>query len=105
KPEWLRSFISGLTSNEKNNRRSQRRLSIEPLESRCLLTALTVNSLDDDTIAADGQVTLREAIVAANADAMTDLMQTGSGADQITFDPTLFSGGPQTLLRSCLAVG
>ncbi|MEK6234310.1 MAG: CSLREA domain-containing protein, partial [Planctomycetales bacterium] len=98
KRKWLRSFLGGLASNDKNNRRSHRRLSIESLEPRCLLTALTVNSLEDITLAADGKVTLREAIIAANTDSMTDLGQTGSGADQITFDPSLFSGGPQNLL-------
>ncbi|MEK6239087.1 MAG: CSLREA domain-containing protein, partial [Planctomycetales bacterium] len=102
KPEWLTSFINSLTSTKKNNPRSQRRLSIEPLEPRCLLTALTVNSLDDNTLAADGQVTLREAIIAANTDALTDLGQTGSGADQISFDSNLFpaNAGPQTLSLS-----
>ncbi|MEK6238028.1 MAG: hypothetical protein N2C14_25220, partial [Planctomycetales bacterium] len=98
---WKRLFGQATQANRgqsSSRRRKPTRLSIEPLEPRCLLTALTVNSLDDNTIALDGQVTLREAIIAANDDSMTDLGQTGSGADEITFDPTLFSGGPQTLL-------
>jgi len=44
---------------------------------------LVVNSLADDVDAADGKVTLREAIIAANADAATDLGQSGSGSDVI----------------------
>ena len=42
---------------------------IESLENRALLTVLTVTSLAD-TIANDGQVTLREAIQAANTDSV-----------------------------------
>lgn len=44
---------------------------------------LTVNSTADDTIVGDGLVTLREAIIAAEADSSTDLGQTGSGADTL----------------------
>ncbi|PYQ48343.1 MAG: hypothetical protein DMF59_16275 [Acidobacteria bacterium] len=50
---------------------------------------LTVNSAADDTISGNGLVTLREAVAAANADSMTDLGQTGSGADSIVFAPSL----------------
>lgn len=53
---------------------------------------LTVNSAADNMIAGDGLVTLREAVEAADTDGMTDLGQTGSGADTITFDSSL-SGG------------
>ncbi|TWU51875.1 choice-of-anchor Q domain-containing protein [Rubripirellula reticaptiva] len=70
---------------------SRRRLLIESLEDRNLLAALTVNSFADNTTSGDGLVTLREAIIAANADATTDLSQTGSGADTITFDPIVFA--------------
>ena len=62
-----------------------RRLSFEPLEPRQLLATLTVNSLLDNSLSGDGLVTLREAIAAANEDALTDLGQTGSGADVIQF--------------------
>ncbi|HSP16686.1 MAG TPA: choice-of-anchor Q domain-containing protein [Thermoanaerobaculia bacterium] len=50
---------------------------------------LTVNSAADDTTPGNGLVTLREAVAAANADGLTDLGQTGSGADSIVFDPSL----------------
>ncbi len=61
--------------------------------SLCLLAAaaaagaatLTVNSAADDQTGGDGLVTLREAVAAANADGVTDLGDTGSGADTIVF--------------------
>src|SRR5262245_22544838 len=48
---------------------------------------LTVNTLNDDTIAGDGACTLREAMVAANGDAdFQDCIGSGPyGADAITF--------------------
>jgi hypothetical protein len=54
-----------------------------------MLATLTVNSLLNNTSAGDGQVTLREAIAAANANTITDLGQTGSGADTIQFSAEL----------------
>jgi hypothetical protein len=63
--------------------RYARRLAFEPLEDRSLLAVLTVNSLADNTVANDGLVTLREAVLAANADGETDLGEIGSGADTI----------------------
>lgn len=73
------------------------KLPVEQLEQRVLLSAILVNSLEDNTTAGDGLVTLREAINAANNDTTTDLGDTGSGADTITFDPSLFSSGPATI--------
>jgi hypothetical protein len=64
---------------------SWRRLAFEQLEDRRLLATLTVNSLLDGPTAIDGFVTLREAILAANADSTTELGETGSGADTIQF--------------------
>ena len=74
-----------------------RRLAFEPLEARRLLAVLTVNSTAD-IVALDGLVTLREAIFAANTDTVTELQETGNGADEIRFDPSLFSTGPTTIL-------
>ena len=51
---------------------------------------LTVNNPLDNNMPGDGLVTLREAIIAANANSTTDLGQTGSGADTIQFDPAVF---------------
>ena len=52
---------------------------------------ITVTSLED-TIANDGAVTLREAIIAANNNTSVDGSVAGSGADEIQFDPTVFAG-------------
>jgi predicted outer membrane repeat protein len=79
---------------EQKNKRSKsrrhdaagrRRPRFEPLETRDMLAVLTVNSLLDNTTGGDGLVTLREAIIASNTDAATDLAETGSGADIIQF--------------------
>ncbi len=67
---------------------------MEPLEDRCLLAVITVTSLADN-IQADGQITLREAISAANDDRLADELegvQSGSGADTIRFAPALARG-------------
>lgn len=77
-----------------STRQPARSLAIEPLEDRRLLAVLTVNTLSDQTVADDGLVTLREAVVAANDNGSTDLGETGLGADQIVFDPALFNTGP-----------
>ena len=58
---------------------------------------LTVNSTADDTTAADGLVTLREAILAAESDGTTDLGETGSGPDTIVFDAALTATGDATI--------
>lgn len=75
---------------ERTHRRTGRG---EVLEHRTLLAAIIVNTPQDNTTGGDGLVTLREAINAANADATTDLGHTGSGADTILFDSTVFAGG------------
>jgi hypothetical protein len=74
---------------------NRRRLRVEPLEDRRLLAALLVNSPLDNTVADDGLVTLREAILAANSDTTTDLGHKGSFADTISFD--FGHDGPQTI--------
>src|SRR5262245_38888843 len=98
---------SWLLSSSRHRRRSAtrkrsasplwRRLRLEVLEDRWLLAVLTVNSLSDNTTAGNGLVTLREAILAADADGTTDLGQTGSGTDTIEFAASLTSGGPATI--------
>ena len=76
---------------------------IESLEGRLVLSTITVNSLADGATPY-GQVTLREAILAANTDSSTNGSVAGSGADTIVFDPSLFANGPQTIsLTSSLA--
>ena len=71
-----------------------RRLRVELLEDRRLLAVITVDSLFDNTTN-DGLITLREAIIAANADSVADATegtQAGSGADSIDFDASLDGG-------------
>ncbi|MGH7180329.1 MAG: right-handed parallel beta-helix repeat-containing protein, partial [Tepidisphaeraceae bacterium] len=72
----------------------------ESLERRTLMASILVNSDASNTPAGDGLVTLREAINAANSDSTTDLGQTGSGADTITFD--LGAGAHQIILTNVL---
>ena len=60
------------------------KLSLEQLEEREVPAVITVTSLADNTTA-DGQVTLREAIQAAETDASIDGSAAGSGADTIVF--------------------
>ncbi len=66
----------------------------EQLEVRNLLSTITVTSLDDDEVA-DGEVTLREAVRAANTDTSVDGSNTGSGADRIVFAEGLAGGAIQ----------
>src|SRR5688500_13133123 len=61
----------------------------EPLEDRLLLASLLVNSAADNLTPLDGQVTLREAILAANTDTATDLGHLAGGPDTITFAESL----------------
>jgi hypothetical protein len=85
--------VSGKQSKKLRRSRRQpakrRRTLFEELENRNMLAVLTVNSALDNVTGGDGLVTLREAIIAANNDALTDLGDTGSGADIIRFDAAL----------------
>lgn len=63
----------------------------EQLEARHLLSTITVTSLSDNEVV-DGEVTLREAIRAANEDLSVDGSAVGSGFDRIEFADDL-SGG------------
>ena len=55
------------------------------------MAIITVTTLDD-SLAVDGDVSLREALQAANTDTSVDGSTTGSGADTIVFDPGLAIG-------------
>lgn len=68
----------------------RRRLSFEPLEDRRLLATITVTSLADN-LDVDSQVTLREAILAAETNASVDGSVAGDalGRDVIQFDAAL----------------
>ena len=66
----------------------RRRPLLEALEDRRLLATIVVNNPTDTPVT--GQTDLREALALAATPAFP-------GADTIQFDPTLFSGGPQTI--------
>lgn len=67
----------------------------EKLENRQLLSAITVTSIADNTSSGDGQTTLREALIQANAD---------PDHDTISFDTALFSGNTISLTGSALPI-
>jgi CSLREA domain-containing protein len=70
-------------------RKLRRRLSVELLEARCVPATIVVNSLADGTTPL-GQVTLRDAIQAANTNQSVNGSVAGSpGADTIAFAPAL----------------
>jgi len=81
-----------------------RRLHVEQLEDRRMLAVITVDSLLDNfnpgAPTTDGLITLREAILAANTNAIVGDAPAGSvGADTIDFDATVFTGGLASLIR------
>jgi CSLREA domain-containing protein len=65
--------------------------SVDLLEDRAVPATITVTSLADN-LDADGQITLREAIQAANTDTSVDGSTTGAGADVIQFDAGIAGG-------------
>jgi CSLREA domain-containing protein len=73
------------------NRPHRTRPALLRLEARETPAVITVTSLADDT-AADGKVTLREAIQAANTDASVDGSAAGSGPDTVAFGPAAAGG-------------
>lgn len=89
---WSRLFQYCLP--KRRNPRARRRTAVsscllEKLETRDLLSAIIVTTVDDVVDAADGNVSLREAIDLANASAETDT---------ITFATALYNNGPAQLL-------
>ena len=84
--------------------RAAARAGLEPLEQRILFANIVVTDLGDNT-AADGKVTLREAIQAAETDAYVDGSAAGSGTDVITFDPSLTAGADATITLSQFDTG
>jgi len=79
---------------------------VEPLEDRRMLSLVTVNSLAD-VVAADGLITLREAIQAADTNAAVYDAPAGSSTepDTIQFDPTLFLEGGEPAARAITLAG
>jgi len=71
---------------------SRRRLLFEALETRRVLATFTVTSTADTVDDTDGETTLREAIIAANADEIADTIHFnigGGGEQTITLDEAL----------------
>lgn len=91
-PRVLRSFVPIARSTRKSlvtSRRSRCRTSLEELEVRELLAIITVTSLADD-LTVNSQITLREALMAANGNVSVDGSPAGSpGLDTIRFQPGL----------------
>ncbi len=85
-------------------RYARRERQVESLESRWLLSTITVTTAND-SVASDGLVSLREAIQAANSDTSVDGSATGSGADTIVFDPSLAASGSVTINLSLFDTG
>ena len=76
---------------------------VDRLEDRTLLTVYVVDSVSDTVAAtggvADGRLTLREAVEAANTDAAFGDAAAGSGRDIIRFDQTVFGvAGPTSIV-------
>ena len=69
-------------------KRRHRGLTFESLEQRRVLTTIIVDSLADNTTI-DSQITLREALLAANNDSSVGDAPAGFGADTIRFAPAL----------------
>ncbi|MDH3584101.1 MAG: LEPR-XLL domain-containing protein, partial [Phycisphaerae bacterium] len=82
-----RRHISRKALRARSRRRSEpgRYLGLEALEPRLMLSAITVDTLDD-IVAADGMTSLREAVTMANDEF------TFPGADSIDFDAGLAGG-------------
>jgi hypothetical protein len=87
----------GLRALTATSRPSRKRPRLEPLEDRSVPAVITVTTLADNLFA-DGRVSLREAIRAANTDSSVDGSAHGSGEDRIVFSPAL--GGGTILLSA-----
>lgn len=92
--EWLR--LCNRSARRRLTRRVPTQCVLERLEDRTLLATITVTSLADNQTV-NSQVTLREAIEAANTDASVDGSEAGNGADTIVFAPGLTAGGSATI--------
>jgi hypothetical protein len=93
-----------MRSTPRHPNRLQRRPQLEVREDRTAPAVLTVNLLTD-SVANDNLLSLREAINAVNAQSAAGLDAGAAGqitgtfgsGDTIQFDPSLFTGGAQTL--------
>ena len=92
---WCSRLLQPFRSSARSTPRKPRRpLALEPLEDRLVPAILTVTSVDD-SIAIDGFVTLREALTAANTNAVSGDAPAGdAGLDTIKFN---IAGAPGTV--------
>lgn len=92
----LRNVVQGLKTGAHGSQRRLRSVQSSPevMESRALLATIIVTSTADNQIV-DGQVTLREAVLAANTDLSVDGSVPGTAEDVIVFASNL--SGPITL--------
>src|SRR6516225_9047199 len=74
-----------------SRRKRRTNLHLEPLEDRIAPATLTVTTLADESTT-DGQVSLREAIQAAETHKSVDGSATGTGNDTIVFAPSIAGG-------------
>lgn len=98
----------GKSGRGQRRRRSTGAWWLERLEERIVPAVITVTSSADNTTV-NGQVTLREAIQAANTDTSVDGSSAGSGADTIQFaaglsGQTILLNGTQLLISSSLTI-
>ena len=96
------SRFCSLTAQWNSSQSNQRRLGFETLEDRKMLAVISVDSLLDNTVA-DGSITLREALIAANQDTVADAVegiQAGNGSDTIMFASELFTQGSASIVLS-----
>ena len=103
-----RRFGSLKGAKNRRNRRGGTSCWIERLEERIVPAIITVTSAADNLVV-DGQVTLREAIQAANTNLRVDGSTAGSGADTIQFaaglsGQTITLGGTQLQITSPLTI-
>ncbi|MBC7821505.1 MAG: CSLREA domain-containing protein, partial [Planctomycetaceae bacterium] len=108
---WLAAWMSRsqtkprcLAGHRSLRSRRTRQTVAEQLESRWLLSMITVTTLNDE-VTNDGNVSLREAIQAANTDTSVDGSTVGSGADTIIFAASLTASAPATISLSLFDTG
>lgn len=102
----FRFWSSRISGNESAfDSRPEHSLNSEPLEGRYNLTTYVVNSLGDDNIGlSDGAISLREAIIASNSNAIFGDAPAGSlTGDVIRFAPAL-AGATITLINGQLDI-
>lgn len=101
---FLRGLMQRFRPSNRRRRAAAAATSLELLETRVLPAVITVTSLADNVLSTDGEVTLREALEAADTDTSVSGSTAGSGADTIQFaqglSGTLLLNGTQLEIAS-----